>query len=87
MTTPQEETPQPQHLTHDDVVKLVGDLDDSVIAAILASGASYVEIEQALKWAGAGVEYPQLNSQGLTPTAERVFSILIADPSFAEDEE
>jgi len=87
MTKRQEGASQAQHLTHDDIVRLVGDLDDSVIAAILASGATYVEIEQALKWAGAGVEDPQLKAIGLTANAERVFNILMADPAFVADEE
>jgi len=75
-----------QHLTRDDVAHLIGDLDDAVIAAILATGATYVEIEQALKWVGAGAEEPRLNAHGLTPAAELVCDILLSTSEFSDDE-
>lgn len=78
--------PRTQHLTHEDVAHLVGDLEDATIAAILATGATYQEIEQALKWAGAGPDEPVLNAHGMTPTAEFVFDILLSDPAYAEEE-
>lgn len=74
------------HLTRDDVAHLIGDLDESVIAAILATGATYSEIEQALKWVGAGPEEPRLNAHGLTPTAELVCDILLSTAEFGEEE-
>jgi hypothetical protein len=84
MSKATEQGPTAQHLTYDDIQRLVGDVDDSVIAAILSTGATYSEIEQALKWAGAGVEPPRLNAQGMTPRAELVFDILLAS---VEDED
>lgn len=75
-----------QHLSHEDVAHLVGDLDDATVAAILATGATYQDIEQALKWAGAEPDEPRLNAHGMTPTAELVFDILVSDPAYAEDE-
>lgn len=77
--------PQAQHLTHEDVAHLVGDLEDAAIAAILATGATYQEIEQALKWAGAGPEEPGFNAHGMTPTAEQVFDIIVNDPAYSEE--
>jgi len=74
------------HLTRDDVAHLIGDLDDSVIAAIIATGATYAEIEQALKWVAAGAEEPRLNAHGLTPTAELVCDILLTSAEFGDDE-
>jgi hypothetical protein len=74
------------HLTRDDVAHLIGDLDDSVIAAIIATGATYAEIEQALKWVGAGAEELRLNAHGLTPTAELVCDILLTSAEFGDDE-
>jgi hypothetical protein len=71
-------------LDHKDIAHLVGDLDDATIAAILATGATYAEIEQALKWLGGGREEPRLNSEGLSPTAERVYEILLSDPTYDE---
>lgn len=85
MTSTPEAHPRPQHLERKDVAHLVGDLDDATIAAILATGATYAEIEQALKWIGGGREEPRLNAEGLTPTAEMVCDILLSDPAFSED--
>jgi hypothetical protein len=76
-----------QYLNREDVVHLVGDLEDATIAAILATGASYQEIEQALKWAGAGLDEPRVNAEGMTPKAEQVFDILLSDPAYADEEQ
>lgn len=83
-TAPDPQPPRQQHLEHKDVAHLVGDLDDATIAAILATGATYAEIEQALKWIGGGREEPRLDSEGLSPTAELVYDILLADPAYDE---
>lgn len=82
-----EETAATQHLTHDDVAHLVGDLEDSTIAAILATGATYVDIEQAVKWLGAGTEEPRPNAHGLTPTGELVCDILLQSGAFDANED
>ena len=42
-----------ERLTHDAVVRRVGDLDDAKIAEILATGATVAELEEAIA-AGAG---------------------------------
>lgn len=42
------------HVTRDDAAHPIGDLDDSVIAAIIATGATNAEIERTLKLATAG---------------------------------
>jgi hypothetical protein len=86
MTEHTAQGPRQQHLERKDITHLVGDLEDGTIAAILASGATYAEIEQALKWIGGGREEPRLNSEGLSPTAERVYDILISDAAYNEDE-
>lgn len=85
MKRPRKTTASAQHLSHDDVAHLVGDLDDSVIAAILATGADYSEIELALKWLGAGAEEPRMDGQGLTPRAELVCDILLESGAFEND--
>jgi hypothetical protein len=38
-------------LSHDDVTRLCGDIDEAKVAAILATGASLAELEEALAWA------------------------------------
>jgi hypothetical protein len=85
MTEAQNMKPSTRHLTREDVMLLVGDLEDATIAAILATGATYQEIEQALKWAGAGPEEPRFNAHGMTPTAEQVFDIIVTDAAYAEE--
>jgi hypothetical protein len=86
MTETEKEGLRTQHLSHEDVAHLVGDLEDATVAAILATGATYQDIEQALKWAGAAPDEPRLNAHGMTPTAELVFDILVSDPAYAEEE-
>ena len=86
MTTTPSLQPPTQHLSHDDIVRIVGDLEDGTIAAILVTGATYAEIEQALKWAGGSREEPRLNSEGLTPRAELVCDILLADQGYSAPE-
>lgn len=76
-----------QHLGREEVDHLVGHLEDATIAVILATGATYEEIEQALKWTGGGAEDPHLNAHGLTPTAELVCDILLSDPAFDPEED
>ena len=59
---------------------LAGDLNEGTIAAVLSTGETYAEIEQALKWIGCGREEWRLDSEGLTPRIEEVCDILLADP-------
>lgn len=54
MTESEREHQNIQHLSHEDVAHLVGDLEDATVAAILATGATYQEVEQALKWRRPG---------------------------------
>lgn len=65
-----------------DVVLLVGDVEDSLVTAILATGASYAEIEEAAKWAEGNAETLGKTGRTLSPAAEAVYDILVADPTF-----
>jgi len=40
-----------RRLTHDDVVALVGDLEDEAIAEIIATGATARDLDEAIAWA------------------------------------
>lgn len=86
MANPPLEGAKAPGLNREDVLRLVGDIDDATIAEILSTGATYAEIEQALKWVGAAAETPGLDSEGLTPTAELICDILLSDPAFADEE-
>lgn len=68
--------------SRDDVIRLVGDIDDAVVATILGTGATYLEIEEAVKWATGAAEDLAKQRRELGPRAEAVYDILISDPSF-----
>jgi hypothetical protein len=68
-----------------DVVNLVGDLDDAVIAAILGTGASYLEIEEAVKSATGDAEQLGKSGHTLSSAAASVHDILMADPAYQPD--
>ncbi len=76
----------PPAVTHADVTHLTGDIDDATVAAILATKASYVEIEEAVKWASGDAEQLGKSGRGLSPAAEAVYDILMADPTFEPPE-
>jgi hypothetical protein len=71
----------PPALTRAELIHLLGDLDDAVLTAILATGASYAEVEQARLWAldDAG----DLGREGheLSPAAAAVHNVLMCDPA------
>jgi hypothetical protein len=67
-------------ISSDEVVALVGRLDDGTIASILDTGATYAEIEQALAALSAD---EVLQEEPLSAAAEAVYDILDGDPSFA----
>jgi hypothetical protein len=73
--------------SRDEVVRLVGDVDDAVVAAIVATGATYIEIEEAVNWLSGDPEGLARLGRSLSPAAQAVCDILAADPMFAADEE
>ncbi len=72
--------------TRAEIIGLVGDIDDATVMAILRTGASYVEIEEAARWAG-GEAIPVVEPAPLTGPAAAVYDILLADPTFAPADE
>jgi len=73
-------------LSRDDVIHLVGDVDDVVVTAILATGATYGEIEEARKWAAGDAADLAKQGRTLSPAAEAVYDILAADPGLLDPE-
>lgn len=43
--------PIPDRLTHAQIAEIVGDIDDAMAAAIIATGATFEELEEAVAWA------------------------------------
>lgn len=74
-----------ERVTHADVIHLAGDIDESAVAAIVATNATYNEIAEAVKWAEGDAEQLGKSGRELSPAAEAVYDILIADPVFAPD--
>ena len=73
-------------LTQDDIIGLVGAVDDSIISAILATGASYTEIEQAVRWLRADAEGLRPSAHWLTPAAELVCDMLVTTGALVDQE-
>lgn len=73
---------QANHLTRDDVVRVVGDVEDATIAALLATGASYLELEQAVMWANGDGDHLGKAGHPLTGKAAQAYDILLSDPAF-----
>ncbi len=76
-------TPGAAKPTHDDIIHLVGEIDDATVMAIEATRATYVEIEEAVKWASGNAEELGKAGRQLSAHAEAVYNILLTDPSFA----
>lgn len=72
--------------TRDEIVHLVGDVEDATVMAIEATQATYVEIEEAVKWANGDAEQLGKAGRPLSGPAEAVYNILLTDPAFAPPE-
>ena len=68
---------------HDDIIHLVGDVEDATIVAIEATRASHAEIGEAVKWATGDAEQLGKAGRALSGPAEAVYNILLSDPAFA----
>lgn len=79
-------TPSAAKPTRDDIIRLVGDVDDATVMAIEATRATYVEIEKAVKWASGNAEQLGKAGRQLSAHAEAVYNILLTHPSFAPPE-
>jgi len=70
-----------------DIVEILGPLTDARMTAILATGATVSQIEQAAAWAaGESDVMGQLRRPASGPVAA-VYEILTADEYFLEDED
>jgi len=74
-------------LSHDDVIHTVGDVDETVVSAIIATGAAYIDVEEAVKWATGDAEQLGKSGRGLSPAGQAVYDILMADPAYAPEAE
>ncbi|MDH3701930.1 MAG: hypothetical protein OEU46_11490 [Alphaproteobacteria bacterium] len=75
-----------QRMKHDDVVRLVGDLEDAKVAEILAIAPTLEELEEAVAWAEAESDVMGESGKSLSGAAARVYEILMTRKDFGEDE-
>lgn len=66
-----------------DVIRLAGDLDDETVVAVIATGATCTDVEQAVKWANGDAEELGKSGHPLIGASAAVFDILMASPAFA----
>ena len=66
-----------RRLTHDDVAALVGDLGDSRIAEILATGATARDLNEAIAWAEEESDVMGKLGKRLGGRAARIYDILL----------
>jgi hypothetical protein len=73
-------------LTHDDVVHIVGDLEDAKVARILAIAPTIEELEEAVAWAEAESDVMGELEKQLGGSAARVYDILMTRKEYGEEE-
>lgn len=73
-------------LTRAEVIHVLGDVDDAIVAAILETGATYGELEEAQLWALGDIAELGKEGHELSSAAAAVYDILMNDPAFLEME-
>jgi hypothetical protein len=74
-----------QRIGHDDVVRLCGDIEDSKISAILGTGATMEELEEAVAWSIGQDDLMGEERKPLSGNVAQIYEILISD--LFDDEE
>jgi hypothetical protein len=72
-------------LTHDDVVALVGDLDDEAVAEIIASGATARDLDEAIAWAESESDVMGELEKRMGEPATSVYRILMTRKELEPD--
>jgi hypothetical protein len=70
---------QPAMATRDDLLRLVGDVDERKVLDILALRPTVAEIEEAALWAAGNGDVLAKGGHSLSSTAAAVLDILTAD--------
>ena len=83
-TTRAKDTGRP--IAHDDVVRLIGDLEDAKVSAIMTLGPTVEELEEAITWAESEDDVMGALRKPLDGKAARVYEILITRKDFGDDE-
>lgn len=75
----------PHRLRRDDVLRIVGDVEDVTVSALLATGADHLELEQALMWINGDGDYLGKLGRPLSGRIAKAYDILLSDPAFEPD--
>lgn len=76
----------PSHpLTHEDVVDVVGHLEDDKVAAVIATGATLEELVEAYAWASDETDALADQEKSLTGAVAAVYDILVSGEEWAEE--
>ena len=72
-------------LTREQVANVVGRIDDVKAAAIIATGASLKELNEAVAWASGESDVIGKLHRPASPVVAAVFDILTAEQKFADE--
>jgi hypothetical protein len=80
-------SPEPQQhpLSHDTLVTMLGDISDAKAAAIIATGASLNDLEQAIAWAGQENDVMGRERHPLSGVVAEVYEIMTADEEYGDE--
>jgi hypothetical protein len=73
-------------LTHEEVTRICGDLEERKVAAILATGASLAELEEAIAWATGESDVMGEARLPVAGTVAQLYDILVEGEDLWGDE-
>ena len=76
-----------ERLTREQVIAIVGTLDDDRLAEIIATGATPAEVTEAFEWLNRGGEMGEELHRSLHGTVAQVYEILKRDEPPARNED
>ena len=82
---PEDGTGPRANLTRDQVFKVVGRIDDSKAAAIIATGASLKDLNEAVVWASGESDVMGRLHRPASPVVAAVYNILTVERRFADE--
>ncbi len=74
-------------VTREQIARVLGRIDDAKAAAIIASGATLRELEQAAAWAVGESDVMAKVRSRASPAVAKVYDILTTEDTFPEDRE
>jgi hypothetical protein len=87
MSQPSKDAPQtrPGKVTHEDVARIAGPIEDERIVMILAAEPTAEELEEAVAWAAGEGDIVGKLERPLSGTVAELYAILTTDEAFEEE--